>query len=135
MLLVTVQALAELAVLYPVNGAFYQFICRFIDPAWGFATGWDYAFGWLVILPFEITAASITIDFWKSAQGLNIGIWIAVFLGVLIMVQFFGVRGYGEVEFILSIVKVIACTGYVSSAPISKASKTYSAPASSSSAS
>lgn len=37
------QALAELAVLYPINGAFYTYIVRFIDPSWGFAMGWDYA--------------------------------------------------------------------------------------------
>lgn len=35
MMLCTVQALGELAVLYPVNGAFFQYSCRFIDPAWG----------------------------------------------------------------------------------------------------
>lgn len=34
MLLFTVQALGELAVLYPVNGAFYTYAVRFIDPAW-----------------------------------------------------------------------------------------------------
>ncbi len=34
MLLFTVQALGELAVLYPVNGAFYQYAVRFLDPAW-----------------------------------------------------------------------------------------------------
>jgi amino acid transporter len=34
MLLFTMQALAELAVLYPVNGAFYTYVVRFIDPAW-----------------------------------------------------------------------------------------------------
>ena len=34
MLLCTIQALGELAVLYPVNGAFYQYICRFLDPSW-----------------------------------------------------------------------------------------------------
>jgi amino acid transporter len=34
MLLFTVQALGELAVLYPVNGAFYSYMVRFIDPAW-----------------------------------------------------------------------------------------------------
>jgi yeast amino acid transporter len=33
MLLLTIQALGELAVLYPVNGAFYCYICRFLDPA------------------------------------------------------------------------------------------------------
>ena len=94
MLLLVVQALAELAVMYPVNGAFYTYIVRFIDPSWGFAMGWDYALGWLIILPFEITAAGITIQFWRD--DINIGVWIAVFLVVLSAIQLFGVRGYGE---------------------------------------
>jgi len=34
MLLTVMQALGELAVLYPVNGVFYQHFVRFIDPAW-----------------------------------------------------------------------------------------------------
>ena len=58
--------------------------------------GWDYAAGWLVILPFEITAAGITIEFWRD--DINIGVWIAVFLVVLSLIQLFGVRGYGEGE-------------------------------------
>jgi amino acid transporter len=58
--------------------------------------GWDYALNWLVILPFEITAAGITIQFWRT--DLNIGIWVAVFLVVLSAIQIFGVRGYGEGE-------------------------------------
>lgn len=110
MIMLMMQALAELAVLYPVNGAFYQYIVRFIDPSWGFAIGWDYAIQWLTILPFEITAAGITIDFWHHY---NIGIWIAVFLFLLTVIQFFGVRGYGEVEFVLSMVKILACTGFI----------------------
>lgn len=32
--LCTTQALGELAVMYPVNGAFYSYVVRFIDPAW-----------------------------------------------------------------------------------------------------
>ena len=51
------QALAELAVMYPINGAFTMYICRFIDPSWGFACGWQYGLGWLTVLPFEISAA------------------------------------------------------------------------------
>lgn len=41
------QALAELAVMYPINGAFTMYIVRFMDPSWGFACGW------LVIRSFE----------------------------------------------------------------------------------
>lgn len=51
------QALAEMAVMYPINGAFTMYICRFIDPSWGFACGWEYGIGWLTVLPFEISAA------------------------------------------------------------------------------
>jgi amino acid transporter len=67
----------------------------------------------LTILPFELTAASITIDFWKGAANINVGVWIAVFLVALSAIQFFGVRAYGEVEFVLSIIKIIACVGFI----------------------
>lgn len=56
--------------------------------------GWDYAFGWLVILPFELIAVGVTIEFWRT--DINIGVWITVFLVILACIQFFGVRGYGE---------------------------------------
>jgi len=51
------QALAELSVMYPVNGAFTMYICRFVDPSLGFAMAWEYAISWLTVLPFEISAA------------------------------------------------------------------------------
>ena len=46
------------------------------------------------MLPFELTAASMTIKYWRD--DLDAGIWIAVFLVVLVAIQFFGVKGYGE---------------------------------------
>ncbi|KAF4918052.1 putative amino-acid permease [Colletotrichum viniferum] len=111
MLMFTTQALAEMAVLYPVNGAFFTYVCRFVDPSWGFAMGWDYAIAWLTVLPFELVAASITIKFWRD--DINMGVWVTVFLVLLAIIQIFGVRGYGEVEFILSLIKIAACTGFI----------------------
>ncbi|KAL2878986.1 hypothetical protein SGCOL_005685 [Colletotrichum sp. CLE4] len=108
MMMCTVQALGELAIIYPVNGAFYEYAVRFIDPAWGFAMGWEYSIGWMVTLPFEITAAGITIEFWKSRDEVNPGVWCAVFMSLLIIIQVFGV-----LEFILAIVKIIACIGFI----------------------
>lgn len=40
-------------------------------------------------------------------------IWIAVFLTILSLIQIFGVRGYGEVEFVLSMIKIAACIGFI----------------------
>ncbi|KAK8041884.1 putative GAP1-General amino acid permease [Apiospora rasikravindrae] len=111
MLLFTMQALAELSVLYPVNGAFYTYVVRFLDPAWGFAMGWDYAIAWLTVLPFELIAASITIKFWN--ESISMGVWVTVFLVALTFIQVFGIKGYGEVEFVLSMVKICACVGFI----------------------
>lgn len=73
--------------------------------------GWDYALSWLTVLPFEIIAAGLTIDFWRD--DIHIGVWIAVFLFLLCVVQIFGVKGYGEIEFVLGMIKVLGVTGFI----------------------
>ncbi|KIX92946.1 uncharacterized protein Z520_11422 [Fonsecaea multimorphosa CBS 102226] len=107
------QALAEMAVMYPINGAFTMYICRFIDPSWGFACGWQYGIGWLTVLPFEISAACNIIHYWQGVENVNDCAWIIPLLFLLTVIQYFGVRGYGEVEFVLSAMKVTACIGFI----------------------
>ncbi|EPS39894.1 hypothetical protein H072_6238 [Dactylellina haptotyla CBS 200.50] len=113
MMLFTVHALGELAVMYPINGAFYSYSVRFIDPDWGFAMGISYALMTLIVLPFELIASSITLQFWADSDKLpHQAIFIAIFLVIVVIINLFGVRGYGEVEFILGSVKVIAILGF-----------------------
>jgi len=109
----TVQALGELAVLFPVAGSFSAYSTRFLDPAWGFAMGWNYAMQLLVVLPLEIVAASITLSFWPGAADTNAAAWVTIFLVVIVIINFFGVRGYGEAEFVFAIIKVIAVIGFI----------------------
>jgi amino acid transporter len=119
MLLFTVTALGELACIYPVNGSFYNYSIRFIDPAWGFAMGWNYAMNWLIVLPFELTAAGITIRYWTDLPNgepnpaFNVGIWITIFLVFVTIINIAGIKGYGEVEFVLGLIKVIAIIGFI----------------------
>ncbi|KAG4029939.1 hypothetical protein MFRU_014g02300 [Monilinia fructicola] len=113
MLYCTVHALGEMAVLFPVSGSFSAYSTRFLDPAWGFAMGWNYAMQWLVVLPLEIIAASITIDFWDTEQRYNHAIFVTVFLFTIIGINMFGVKGYGEAEFFFALVKVVAIIGYI----------------------
>jgi len=107
------QALAELSVMYPVNGAFVMYICRFVDPSFGWACAIEYAISWLTVLPFEISAACGIINYWPGANGITNAAWITPLLVALVVIQYFGVRGYGEVEFALSIMKVTACVGFI----------------------
>lgn len=118
MLLLTVNALGELACMYPVAGSFYSYSSRFIDPAWGFAMGWNYSMNWLIVLPFELTTAGITIAFWTDPDNtgnpsINVGVWITIFLVLICAINFFGVKGYGEVEFILGSLKVLAIVCFI----------------------
>jgi len=113
MLFCTVHALGELAVIFPVAGSFAVYSSRFIDPAWGFAMAWNYALSWLVTLPLEIVAASITVGYWPGAQTTNPAAWVTIFLAVIISINLFGVRGYGEAEFVFSIIKVTAVLGFI----------------------
>ncbi|EXJ63641.1 uncharacterized protein A1O5_11402 [Cladophialophora psammophila CBS 110553] len=113
MIFCTVHALGEMAVLFPVAGSYSAYSSRFLDPAWGFAMGWNYAMQWLVTLPIEIMAASITLNYWQGARDVNPCVWVTIVYVVIVSINLFGVKGYGEAEFVFSIVKVVATLGFI----------------------
>ncbi|CAF0713089.1 unnamed protein product [Adineta steineri] len=105
------MALGELCVVFPVSGSFVVHGSRFLDPAWGFAMGWNYALHRLVVIPLELTVAGIVICYWTTS--INIAVWITIFLFVLLIINLFGVRGFGEIEFYMAIIKVVAVLGFI----------------------
>lgn len=111
MLYCTVQALGELTVRFPVAGAFSTFSSRFIHPAWGFAMGWNYAIMWLVVFPLELVAASMTVSYWN--KSINPAALVVIFYVFIVCINLFGVKGYGEAEFLFSAIKVIAVIGFI----------------------
>lgn len=111
MIYCTVHALGELAIAFPVSGSFTIYSTRFIDPAWGFAMAWNYALQWLIVLPLEIVGASITVDYWD--YPVSNAAWVTLFYVAIVTINFFGARGYGEAEFIFSIIKVAGVIGYM----------------------
>ncbi|KAF2671174.1 AAT family amino acid transporter [Microthyrium microscopicum] len=113
MLYTVVHALGELAVAFPVAGAFSVYSSRFIEPAWGFAMGWNYALAWLITFPLELTAASITLSFWPGAKYVSPAAFVIIFWAVVVMINLFGVKGYGEAEVVFSIIKVVAVIGFI----------------------
>jgi amino acid transporter len=92
--------------MYPVSGSFYTYSARFIDPSWGFAMGWNYVLQWASVLPLELTVCGISIQYWNA--DISVGVWIAVFLIVIIIINLFGALGYAEEEFWASSFKLIA---------------------------
>ncbi|GAA6012029.1 hypothetical protein JCM10207_005102 [Rhodosporidiobolus poonsookiae] len=106
MLINVTQALGELCCVYPVSGGFYTLVVRFVDPSMGMALGWNYFAQWAVVLPLEITAAGITVQYWEAAANVHIGVWMTVFWIAIILVNVFGTLGYAEEEFWSSVLKL-----------------------------
>lgn len=71
----------------------------------------SYALQWLAVLPLEIIAASLTIRYWTDK--LPSAIFVTLFLIAILLINLFGVKGYGEAEFTFSIIKVIAVIGFM----------------------
>jgi amino acid transporter len=66
--------------------------------SWGFAMGWNYALLWLVSLPLEIIAASITISFWEGSRGIDPTVWVTIFFVAITVINLFGVKGTFNIQ-------------------------------------
>ena len=64
--------LGELALAYPVSGAFHVYAARSINPATGFTTAWLYWLCWVVALVSEFTASGILMQRWF----VEIPVWV-----------------------------------------------------------
>ncbi|MFB5192923.1 amino acid permease [Alicyclobacillus fastidiosus] len=96
--------LGEMATFMPVAGSFERYASRFVDPALGFALGWNYWYTWAVTVPAELAAGTIVVKYWLPNTSPIL--WSAVFLLVLFLLNVVSVKGYGEGEFWFAGVKV-----------------------------
>lgn len=110
MIFTTIQALGELAVTFPVAGSFLSLNTRFLSPAWGFCMAWNYLLQWLIALPLELVACAMTMKYWNDE--INPAVWVSIFFTLIVLVNLFGVKGYAEVEFCFSMIKIIAVIGF-----------------------
>ncbi|KAF4544027.1 Amino acid permease [Lasiodiplodia theobromae] len=99
------QCLGELAAFLSTPGSFTDYTARFIDPAFGFALGWNYWFLWAGILMAEYNNLSLVLGFWQSAMP-TWG-WVLVFWFIFLSFTFLGVYTFGEAEFWLSAAKLL----------------------------
>jgi amino acid transporter len=71
----------------------------------------SYALQWLVALPLEIIAGALTVEYWNDR--LSKAIFVTIFLFMIAVINLFGIKGYGEAEFVFSIIKVTAVVGFM----------------------
>ncbi|MCI2553573.1 amino acid permease [Listeria monocytogenes] len=97
-------SLGEMATYMPVSGSFSTYASRFVDPAFGFAFGWNYWFNWAITLAVDISTAAIIVQFWLP--NTPAWLWSAIFLILIFGLNALSVKAYGESEYWFSIIKV-----------------------------
>lgn len=97
-------SLGEMATYMPVSGSFSTYASRFVDPAFGFALGWNYWFNWPITLAVDISTAAIIVQFWLP--NTPAWLWSAIFLILIFGLNALSVKAYGESEYWFSIIKV-----------------------------
>ncbi|KAI4226330.1 MAG: hypothetical protein L6R36_003274 [Xanthoria steineri] len=102
------QSLGELATLIPVTGSFTEYASRFVDDSLSFALGWAYWYLWVTVLANEYNAISLVIMYWTEVVP-QWG-WILIFWVFFMALSLAGILVYGEIEFWLSLIKVISIT-------------------------
>ncbi len=123
-------ALGEMATYLPIQSGFTGYAARFCDPALGFSLGYTYWFKcklcheqnrrWIlhmltvvdiIVTPNQLTAAALVIQYWVPREKVNPGVFIAVFLVAIVLINYLGIKFFGEIEFWLSSIKVLTIVG------------------------
>ncbi|WP_259337071.1 amino acid permease [Bombilactobacillus bombi] len=98
-------SLGELATNLPVSGSFATYNAKYVDPALGFAMGWNYWFNWAITVAVDISTAALLIQYWlPKSPG---WVWSLLVLVVIFLINALTVSTFGETEYWLSIIKVI----------------------------
>ncbi|CCE62116.1 hypothetical protein TPHA_0B04470 [Tetrapisispora phaffii CBS 4417] len=105
------QSLGEMATFIPVTSSITVFSKRFLSPAFGVTNGYMYWFNWAITYAVEISVVGQVIQYWTDAVPL--AAWIAIFWVFVTLLNFFPVKVYGEVEFWVASIKVLAIIGYL----------------------
>ncbi|KOS18749.1 putative amino-acid permease [Escovopsis weberi] len=108
---VVMLSLGEMSAFVPVAGSFCVFASRFVDDAFGFALTWNYWFNDAVSTASDLVALQLVLQYWTDhfpGWAMSLIFWV-----ILMAINLITVRAYGELEYWLSLLKVIAVIVFI----------------------
>src|ERR1700722_5010652 len=109
--LIMSYALAEMAVVHPVAGAFGVYAEKYLNRWAGFSVRVTYGVAQIVAIGAEVTAAGIYISFWFP--NVPQWIWVVVVSTALVALNAMQVNRLGEFEYWFAMVKVTAIVAFI----------------------
>ena len=103
---VIMRSLGEMAIENPVAGSFSRYAQDNLGPIYGYITGWNYWFLWIVTCMAEITAVGVYMHLWYP--DVPNWIWALAALVIMAAINLITVKAYGEFEFWFALIKIVA---------------------------
>ena len=105
------RALGEMSVRHPVRGSFAVYCREYLGGLGGYITGWMFAFEMMIVCLADLTAITIYMKFWFPTTPA--WVWITVTLLIISAANLAAVRLFGELEFMLTLIKVGAVVAMI----------------------
>lgn len=98
-------SLGEMATFSPTTGSFVTYSADYVDPAFGFAMGWNYWLNWTITITVDTVSCGVVMNFWFP----HLPSWIfsSVVFVLIALINWLSVKSYGETEYWLSFIKVV----------------------------
>src|SRR5262244_1515818 len=109
--LIMSYALAEMAVVHPVAGAFGVYAETYLNHWAGFSVRATYGAAQIIAIGAEVTAAAIYISFWFP--NVPHWIWVVLVSAALVTINAMQVNHLGEFEYWFAMIKVVAIVIFI----------------------
>src|SRR6202048_4233236 len=105
------RAMGELLLSNLNYKSFVDFAADLLGPAAGFFIGWSYWFAWVVTGIGEVVGIVGYTRFWWP----EVPVWVpaVVTVGLVLAINLFSVRNFGEIEFWFALIKIAAIAGLI----------------------
>ncbi|KAI8659067.1 Amino acid permease [Fusarium sp. Ph1] len=104
--------IAEIASYLPVPGGTMGYYAhKYISSSLGFAWGYLYWYSLGILVPYELTAVALLVEYWDPS--VNPAVWMTILLVIIVSLNFLPVQWFGEVEFWAAGTKLLLIVGLV----------------------
>jgi len=109
--LLLMGCLAEMTVAHPTSGSFGAYAEHYLSPLAGFVVRYAYWAAVVLAVGMEVTAVGKYMKYWFPE--VEQWVWVALFSVVLAAVNATSVKAFGQMEYVFSMVKVVAIVAFI----------------------
>ncbi|WDI78832.1 amino acid permease [Candidatus Purcelliella pentastirinorum] len=98
--------IGELTTLIPKSESFTNYGSKYVEEGFGFSLGWNYWYNWVLTITINLVSTQIIMGYWYPQ--IPSYIWGIIFLTIIFSINFLSIKNFGEIEYWLSLIKIVA---------------------------